>query len=83
MAGVRVNAPYALESYAATLEEEDALDKLDKFASINGPKFYGLPLNEGTITLTKKEQQVPERITLSETDIIPFHAGETIGWSVS
>ena len=76
------NAPYALESYAATFEEEDALDKLEKFASINGPKFYGLPLNEGTITLTKKEQQVPERITLSETDIIPFHAGETIGWSV-
>ena len=76
------NAPYALESYAATFEEEDAIDKLEKFASINGPKFYGLPLNEGTITLTKKEQQVPERITLSETDIIPFHAGETIGWSV-
>ena len=77
------NAPYALESYAATFEEEDALDKLEKFASINGPKFYGLPLNEDTITLTKKEQKVPERITLSETDIIPFHAGETIGWSVS
>ena len=76
------NAPYALESYAATFEEEDALDKLEKFASINGPKFYGLPLNEGTITLTKKEQKVPERMTLSETDIIPFHAGETIGWSV-
>ena len=77
------NAPYALESYAATFEEEDALDKLEKFASINGPKFYGLPLNEETITLTKKEQQVPERITLSETDIIPFHAGETMAWSVS
>ena len=76
------NAPYALESYAATFEEEDALDKLEKFASVNGPKFYGLPLNEGTITLTKKEQKVPERMTLSETDIIPFHAGETLGWSV-
>jgi len=77
------NAPYAMESYALTFEEEGALDKLENFASVNGPKFYGLPLNEGTMTLTKKDQQVPERFTLSETDIIPFHAGETLAWSVS
>ena len=76
------NAPYAMESYALTFEEEGALDKLEKFASVNGPKFYGLPLNEGTMTLTKKDQHVPERFTLSETDIIPFHAGETLAWSV-
>jgi len=76
------NAPYALESYLLTFEEEDALDKFEKFASINGPKFYGLPVNDEKITLVKKEQTVPERITLSETDIIPFHAGETLGWSV-
>jgi len=49
----------------------------------HGLKFYGLPLNEGTMTLTKKEQKVPERMTLSETDIIPFHAGEMMAWSVS
>ena len=77
------NAPYAMESYALTFEEEGALDKLEKFASVNGPKFYGLPLNEDTLTLTKKDHQVPERMTLSETDIIPFHAGETLAWSVS
>ena len=71
-----------MESYALTFEEERALDKLEKFASVNGPKFYGLPINEDTMTLTKKDQQVPERFTLSETDIIPFHAGETLGWSV-
>ena len=39
--------------------------------------------NEGTVTLSKKDQVIPERITLSDTDIIPFHAGETLGWSVS
>ena len=71
-----------MESYALTFEEEGALDKLEKFASINGPKFYGLPLNEGTLTLTRKDQTVPDRLTLSETDIIPFHAGETLAWSV-
>ena len=71
-----------MESYAQTFEEEGALDKLEKFASVNGPKFYGLPLNEDTLTLTRKDQTVPDRLTLSETDIIPFHAGETLTWSV-
>ncbi|WP_427452082.1 dihydroorotase [Litorimonas sp. WD9-15] len=76
------NAPYAMESYALTFEEEGALDKLENFASLNGPRFYGLPVNEETMTLTKQDHVVPERMTLSETDIIPFHAGETLGWSV-
>ena len=49
---------------------------------MNGPRFYGLPVNEEKITLTRKDQSVPERITLSDTDIIPFHAGETLGWSI-
>jgi len=77
------NAPYALESYALTFEEENALDKLEGFASLNGPRFYGLPVNEEKITLTRKEQTVPERLTLSETDIIPFHAGETLEWKIA
>jgi dihydroorotase len=76
------NAPYAMESYALTFEEEGALDKLEAFASENGPNFYDLPLNEGTLTISKKDQIVPERFTLSETDIVPFHAGETLSWSV-
>ena len=69
-------------SYVLTFDEEDALDKLEGFASLNGPRFYGLPVNEEKITLTRKDQSVPERITLSDTDIIPFHAGETLGWSI-
>ena len=76
------NAPYAVESYVLTFDEEDALDKLEGFASLNGPRFYGLPVNEEKITLTRKDQSVPDRITLSDTDIIPFHAGETLGWSI-
>ena len=61
-----------MESYALTFEEEGALDKFEKFASVNGPKFYGLPLNEDTLTLTKKDHRVPERITLSETILFRF-----------
>ncbi|MEP7349667.1 MAG: dihydroorotase [Sphingorhabdus sp.] len=74
------NAPYALESYAAVFDEEGALDKFEGFASEHGPRFYGLPLNEGTITLERGETLVPERLVTGEIDIVPFHAGETLGW---
>ncbi len=76
------NAPYALESYAKTFEEEDALDKLEGFASEHGPRFYGLPLNEEIIILERKASKVPEKLTFSGTDIIPFHAGSTLNWSL-
>lgn len=76
------NAPYAMESYAKTFEEEGALDKLEGFASEHGPRFYGLPLNEDQITLTRKENVVPESLDVANNRIIPFHAGETLAWSV-
>ena len=75
------NAPYALESYAAVFEEEGALDKLEGFASEHGARFYGLPLNEGTITLERTENDVPDRLGLGDIDLIPFHAGQTLNWT--
>ena len=72
------NAPHALESYARVFDEDGALDRFEAFASENGAKFYGLPLNEGTVTLERAEVAVPERYG----DVVPFHAGETIGWRV-
>ena len=76
------NAPYALESYARAFDEEAALDKLEGFASEYGPRFYDLPLNEGTITLEKAVVQVPDRLPAADTMIVPFHAGENIGWQL-
>ena len=70
------NAPFALESYAAVFEEEDALDKLEAFASVNGPRFYGLPLNEETVTLERIDVDVPDQVE----GLVPFHAGETLRW---
>jgi dihydroorotase len=75
------NAPYALESYAAVFDEEGALDKFEAFVSENGPGFYGLPLNEGTVTLTRTQTLVPETLDLGGTPIVPFHAGEELGWT--
>jgi dihydroorotase len=74
------NAPFALESYAAVFEEEGALDKFEAFASENGPRFYGLPLNEERIMLERADVVVPELLALEGLDVVPFHAGETLRW---
>ncbi|MBL4739866.1 MAG: dihydroorotase [Sneathiella sp.] len=74
------NAPYALESYAKTFEEEGALSNLEAFASENGPNFYGLPLNAARIVLERKEVKIPEALNHLYTVISPFHAGETLSW---
>lgn len=74
------NAPFALECYASVFEEEGALDKLEAFASLNGPSFYGLPLNEGTVTLERIGSPVPATIPTSGGSLVPFHAGETLPW---
>mgnify|MGYP002777827932 CR=1 FL=1 len=73
------NAPYALESYLAVFEEEGALDRFEGFASEHGPRFYGLPPNEGTVTLTRDGIDVPERVA----DVVPFHAGERLAWRLT
>jgi len=70
------NAPFALESYATVFEEEGALDHFEAFASENGARFYGLPLNDGTVTIERAEVQVPDEIS----GIVPFHAGELLHW---
>jgi dihydroorotase len=75
------NAPVALETYATVFEQERALDKLEAFASENGPRFYGLPLNEGTITLERTPMQVPDSLGLGEIELVPFLAGSELQWT--
>lgn len=75
------NAPFAMESYATVFDEEGALDHLEAFASENGPRFYGLPLNEERIVLERRQSPVPGMISLEDSDLVPFHGGETLKWS--
>ncbi|MEA1072703.1 dihydroorotase [Sphingomonas sp. LY160] len=77
------NAPFAIEAYARIFDEEGAIDRLEGFASLHGPAFYGLPVNEGSITLTRTPATVPERIGEGELAVVPFLAGETLDWSVA
>ncbi len=74
------NAPFALESYATVFEEEGALDRLEAFASENGPRFYGLPLNAERVALERADVTVPESLPAAESKLVPFHAGETLRW---
>lgn len=77
------NAPYALENYAQVFEEDGALDRFEGFASEHGPRFYGLPLNEGTVTLERADIAVPDRIGEEGLALVPFHAGETLRWRLA
>jgi dihydroorotase len=73
------NAPFALESYVQVFDEGGALDRFDGFASEHGPRFYGLALNEGTVTLARGATTVPEALG----GVVPFHAGQTLEWRVT
>ena len=77
------NAAYALESYVTVFDEEDALDRFEGFASRNGPAFYSLPVNAATITLERGELHVPAQIDANGTPVVPFHAGEMLGWRLA
>ncbi len=77
------NAPFALESYVTVFDEEGALEQFEAFASLNGPAFYGLPVNEGSVTLENAPVDVPAQVDGGEAEIVPFHAGETLKWRLA
>ncbi len=77
------SAPVALETYARVFEEEHALDRLEIFASLNGPRFYGLPVNETRVTLKRARWKAPSSIRVGKADVRPFLAGETMGWKLA
>ena len=77
------NAPVAMQVYAQVFMEERALDKLEAFASLNGPRFYGLPANEERITLQARPLDAPERIEVpgGNKSIVVFRPDTPVGWS--
>lgn len=73
-------APFALESYVTVFDEEGALDQFEGFASLHGPAFYRLPVNEDSVTLERTALPVPPVLHVTGEEIVPFHAGATLGW---
>ncbi|GHD75986.1 dihydroorotase [Vogesella fluminis] len=70
----------AIELYAEAFEAAGALDRLEAFASCNGPAFYGLPRNSDTITLVKESWQVPAEIAYGNDTLVPLRGGEHVFW---
>ncbi|MDH5209028.1 MAG: dihydroorotase [Burkholderiaceae bacterium] len=76
-------AAFALELYAEAFDAAGALHRLEGFASIHGPDFYGLPRNAGKLTLTRSACQVPAELPFGEHSIVPLRAGESLAWSLT
>jgi dihydroorotase len=75
-------ALHAMELYASAFEQAGALDKLEAFASLNGPNFYGLPVNEGSITLKREAWTIPPSVPMGEHQLVPLDAGQQIHWKM-
>jgi dihydroorotase len=78
------NSPVAIETYAKIFDQEGALQNLEAFASLNGPKHYHLPPNEETITLERSPWTAPEEVKVDGPDerALVYRGGETIEWRV-
>ncbi len=76
------SAPVALELYARAFEQAGRLDRLEDFASLRGPAFYGLPRNRGTVTLERRPWTVPAALPFGPAEIVPMCAGETLDWQL-
>ncbi len=77
------SAPAALEIYAQVFEDERALDRLEAFASRNGARFYGLPVNPGRVRLVREPWRVPAAIATGAGPVRPFMAGEELSWQLA
>lgn len=75
-------ALHAMELYAQAFDQAGALDKLEAFASFNGPAFYNVPRNAGTVTLQRQSWTVPAELPLGDASIVPLNGGESINWKL-
>jgi dihydroorotase len=76
-------ALHAMELYAQAFDDAGALDKLEGFASIHGPAFYGLPRNEGTITLARERWTLPAELPMGDATVVPLNGGDTMNWAMA
>jgi dihydroorotase len=76
-------APLALELYAEAFESAGALDRLEAFASFHGADFYGLPRNQGQVSLQRQTWTVPETLPFGDAVIKPLRGGDTLNWRLA
>lgn len=72
----------AMEMYATAFDAVGALDRLEGFASLHGPAFYGLPVNERKILLRREDKVVPISYPYVHGDtLVPLEAGSVLPWT--
>lgn len=76
-------APAALELYAEAFDAAGALDKLEGFASLHGPAFYGLPPHDDQVTIRREDWTLPQDMPFGDATIKPLRAGETLHWRLA
>lgn len=76
------NADTAMACYTQVFDEENALNKLEVFSSVNGANFYGLPSNDGTVTLRKQTTPVVAPAPLGTEKIHHFLPDTPVYWRV-
>ena len=72
----------ALQTYVQVFDEENALDRFETFASLNGARFYGMAPNSGTITLERRESRVMAAVGIDDSEVVVFRGGVTLPWSI-
>ncbi|MDP5007493.1 MAG: dihydroorotase [Glaciimonas sp.] len=75
-------ALHALELYTEAFDQAGALHQLEAFASFNGPEFYKLPRNQGTVTLKREKWTIPAELAMGDSSIVPLNGGETMNWKL-
>ncbi len=76
------SASHAIELYTMIFEQQNALDQLEWFTAINGPKFYNLSVNRTTITLEKKTWNIPKSLPFGNDQVVPLMAGKILNWKL-
>ncbi|BGI51019.1 MAG: dihydroorotase [Arsenophonus endosymbiont of Ceratovacuna japonica] len=77
------NAPTALAAYATVFNEMNAMENFEAFCSLNGAKFYGLPVNNGFIELKRKKIIFNNKISKDKNNLIPFLLHKNIKWEIN
>lgn len=72
-----------IELYAEAFAAAGALERLEGFASLHGPDFYGLPRNTGSLTLTDEPWEVPAHYPFGDDELVPLRAGERVAWRLA
>jgi dihydroorotase len=75
-------ALHAMELYAQAFDAAGALDKLEGFASFHGADFYGMPRNQGHITLQRESWELPAELPMGDATVVPLDGGSTLGWKM-